>query len=168
MSAAAPLAHDALRAAFACFPSGVAAVCALADGVPVGMAVSSFTSVSLDPPLVSVCVQKSSATWPVLRTCPVLGISVLAEHQGHAGTSLARKTGDRFRGVHWRADERGAVVVENSAARFVTSIHREVEAGDHDLVLLAVESLESAVALPLVFHGSRFTRLALEAEDSER
>ena len=68
-----------LRASFACFPSGVAAVCALIDGEPVGMVMSSFTSVSLDPPLVSVCVDLNSSTWPRLRSAPWLGVSILGE-----------------------------------------------------------------------------------------
>lgn len=59
-----------LRRAFGCFPTGVAAVCAVAETGPVGMAVSSFTSVSLEPPLLSVCMQNSSTTWPTLRRRP--------------------------------------------------------------------------------------------------
>ena len=63
-----PVDGTELRRAFGCFPSGVTAVCAIIDGEPVGMAASSFTSVSIDPPLASICVQKSSTTWP--RTGP--------------------------------------------------------------------------------------------------
>jgi flavin reductase (DIM6/NTAB) family NADH-FMN oxidoreductase RutF len=59
--------RDALRQAFAAFPSGVVAVAAEVAGRPVGLAASSFTSVSLDPPLVSVSIACSSTTWPVLR-----------------------------------------------------------------------------------------------------
>src|SRR5918997_4998820 len=70
-----------LRRAYGCFPSGVTAICTLVDGAPDGMAASSFTSVSLDPPLVSVCVQNTSTTWPRLRHLPRLGVSVLAESQ---------------------------------------------------------------------------------------
>jgi flavin reductase (DIM6/NTAB) family NADH-FMN oxidoreductase RutF len=69
-----------LRRVFGCFPSGVIAVCASIDGEPVGMAASSFTTVSVAPPLVSICVQNTSTTWPRLRECERLGVSVLAEH----------------------------------------------------------------------------------------
>lgn len=62
-----------LRQAFGFFPSGVTAVCGLADGRPAGLTASSFTSVSLDPALVSVCLAKTSTTWPVLRRLPGLG-----------------------------------------------------------------------------------------------
>src|SRR5258706_352547 len=63
VSAPAPLGAAELRRAFGCFPSGVVGLCALVNAVPVGMAASSFTSVSLDPALVSVCVASSSTTW---------------------------------------------------------------------------------------------------------
>src|SRR5689334_21946313 len=77
-----------LRRVFGCFPSGVIAVCASVDGEPLGMAASSFTTVSVAPPLVSICVQNSSTTWPRLRRRERLGISVLAEHHGDACLSL--------------------------------------------------------------------------------
>jgi flavin reductase (DIM6/NTAB) family NADH-FMN oxidoreductase RutF len=90
-----------LRQAFGCFPSGVAAVCAVVDGSPVGLAASSFTSVSVAPPIASVCVQHTSTTWPVLRQRPRLGLSVLAEGQDAVCQRLANKNGDRFAGTDW-------------------------------------------------------------------
>lgn len=149
-----------LRRAFGCFPSGVTAVCALVDGRPDGMAASSFTSVSLDPPLVSVCVQKSSSTWPRLRGCRRLGISVLAETQDVACKSLAMKTGDRFEGVDWAATAEGAVFVRGATAWLDCSVHDEMPAGDHVIVLLAIHGLHAEPDVPpLVFHGSRFRQL---------
>ena len=67
-----------LREAFGIFPSGVVAVAAEVDGKPVGLAASSFTSVSLDPPLVSFSIANTSKTWPDLRRAPHLGVSILA------------------------------------------------------------------------------------------
>jgi flavin reductase (DIM6/NTAB) family NADH-FMN oxidoreductase RutF len=158
------LEEAALRHAFGRFPSGVAAVCGLSGGTPLGMAVSSFTSVSVNPPLVSACVQNTSTTWPRLQRLPRLGVSVLAEGQQHAGRSLAMKAGDRFAGVGWRADTRGAVFVEDSAAWFDCSVYAEVAAGDHTLVLLRIHALDTAESAPLVFHDSRFRRLNLADE----
>lgn len=149
-----------LRQAFACFPSGVTAVCALAVDGPVGMAVSSFTSVSLDPPLLSVCVQNTSSTWPKLRKHRRLGLSVLAEDQAVAGRRLAMKTGDRFADVTWQSSAEGALFVLSAAAWFDCSIHLELPAGDHTVVLLEVHGLHAKPDVPpLVFHGSRFRRL---------
>lgn len=151
----------ALRQAFGCFPSGVIAVCATVDGVPVGMAASSFTGVSLDPPLVSVCIQHTSTTWPQLRDRPYLGVSVLAEGHDETCISLSRKKGDRFAGVAWTELPGGGVVVHGSTARLNCRLRDEVPAGDHLIALLEICSLQAhPETSPLIFHGSRFRRLA--------
>lgn len=155
----------ALRRAFGCFPSGVVAICAALDGVPVGMAASSFTAVSLDPPLVSVCIQHSSTTWPRLRVRPYLGVSVLAEGHDDACISLSRKTGDRFAGVGWTERPSGAVVVHGSTAQLDCRLRDEIPAGDHLIALLEICSLHADPdASPLIFHGSRFRRLTTAGE----
>ncbi|WP_441247935.1 flavin reductase family protein [Kitasatospora sp. McL0602] len=149
-----------LRRAFGGFPTGVTAVAALVDGRPVGLALSSFTSVSLDPPLVSVCVAHTSETWPLLRDRARIGVSVLGAHQEDACRRLAARDGDRFAGLDWRATPGGAVLVEDAVARFDCGIERHIPAGDHDIVLLRVHGLDADPAVaPLVFHGSRFRSL---------
>jgi len=154
-----------LRQAFGAFPSGVAAVCALVDGVPAGMAVSSFTSVSIEPPLVSVCVQKTSATWPVLRARPRLGLSVLSQGHDVACRRLASKDGDRFADVEWDGGAHDSIFIRGSSAWMEVSLYDEVEAGDHTIALLQIHSLGTAPeTLPLVFHASRFHRIALTTE----
>jgi flavin reductase (DIM6/NTAB) family NADH-FMN oxidoreductase RutF len=148
-----------LRHAYACFPSGVAALCALDGGRPVGIAASSFTPVSIDPPLVSVCVQKTSTTWPRLRQMLRLGVSVLADDQDEICRALAGK-GDRFRQVEWRQTGQGTVLINGAAAWFDCSIYQEIEAGDHLLVLLEVHAmLADRQRQPLVFHHSKLRRL---------
>ncbi|SEG75363.1 NADH-FMN oxidoreductase RutF, flavin reductase (DIM6/NTAB) family [Nonomuraea solani] len=149
-----------LRRAFASFPSGVTAVCTLVDAVPVGMVCSTFTGVSLDPALVSVCVQASSTTWPLLRRQSRLGLSVLAEDQDLACRQLSRKSGDRFEGLRWENDARGGVFLPGAVAWFSCSLYEEMPAGDHAIALLEIHDLRSvASGAPLVFHGSRFRRL---------
>jgi flavin reductase (DIM6/NTAB) family NADH-FMN oxidoreductase RutF len=151
-----------LRQAFGCFPSGVAAVCAVVDGSPVGLAASSFTSVSVAPPIASVCVQHTSTTWPVLRQRPRLGLSVLAEGQDAVCQRLANKNGDRFAGTDWVSATDHSVFVEGATLWLDCTIHGEFTAGDHDIVLLDVHGLRAdPKAPPLIFHGSRFRRLAV-------
>jgi flavin reductase (DIM6/NTAB) family NADH-FMN oxidoreductase RutF len=149
-----------LRAAFATFPSGVAVVAAMDDGVPVGLAASSFTSVSIDPPLVSVCVAWTSTTWPLLSKRPRLGLSILSEDHGPVARALATKGIDRFAGVSWESTAEGAVFVHNSALWLDTTVWKEVPAGDHAIVVLSIEAftVHPDVA-PLVFHGSMFKQL---------
>ncbi|MEU6698601.1 flavin reductase family protein [Pseudonocardia sp. NPDC046786] len=154
-------AGEQLREAFGCFPSGVTAVCADVDGVPVGLAASSFTSVSIEPPLVSVCMQHSSTTWPKLRGLPRLGLSVLAEGQDDACGRLASKKGDRFAGTPTTVAPDGALFVDGATLWLDCTVHAEVPSGDHDIILLNVHGIRADPATPpLVFHGSRFRRLA--------
>lgn len=158
-----------LRRAFGCFPSGVTAVCAVIDGIPVGMAASSFTPVSIDPPLVSICVQNCSATWPKLRGLERLGLSVLAEDHDGICISLSRKTGDRFAGVAWSSFPRGGVFVHGASAWLECRVDTEVQAGDHTIVVLEVCALgASPERSPLVFHRSRFRRLVGAGAGEER
>lgn len=149
-----------LRRVFGAFPSGVTAVAGLMDGTPVGLAASSFTSVSLEPPLVSVCVAHSSTTWPTLRRARRLGVSVLSAEQEEAGRALAARRTDRFAGLDWRATDGGAVLLDGASAWLECSISRQIRAGDHDIVLLRVHDLAADHDVsPLVFHASRFRRL---------
>ena len=154
-------AADELRRVFAAFPSGVTAVTAEVGGRPVGLAASSFTSVSLDPPLVSVSIAHTSTTWPSLRTARRLGINVLGEHQDAACARLAGPAAHRFDDLAWRVMSDGAIVLGGVSAWFNCSVHQVVAAGDHDLILLRVHELaaDHDVA-PLVFHASRFRGLA--------
>ncbi|REF31782.1 flavin reductase family protein [Calidifontibacter indicus] len=152
---------DHLRRVFGAYPTGVTALAAIVDGKPVGMAASSFTSVSLAPPIVSVCIAHSSSTWPVLRRTRRLGVSVLAADQVDACRALSARDTDRFADLRWRETFGGAVLLDDAGAWIETSIRQVVRAGDHDVVLLDVHDLDRADEVaPLVFHGSAFRRLA--------
>lgn len=153
---------DSLRAAFANFPSGITAVCALDDGEPVGLAASSFVSVSLSPPLVSVCIQQSSSTWPNLRRSRRIGVSVLSSEQQDVCRSLASKTGNRFENVAYHTTCGGAVLIDDATAWLECSLHDVFTAGDHDVAFLRVHGLTASANIrPLVFHASSFHSLAV-------
>jgi flavin reductase (DIM6/NTAB) family NADH-FMN oxidoreductase RutF len=150
-----------LRRTYGCFPSGVTALCAIVDGNPVGIAASSFTSVSMDPPLVSICVAETSSTWPLLHSAPRLGVSVLGEGHEGAAKQLSAKTGDRFAGLGLEVTDGGAVLIEGSTAWLDCTIEAELPAGDHSIVLLRIQALTPHLDIaPLVFHGSAFRQLA--------
>ena len=150
-----------LREAFSTFPSGVTAVAALVGGAPVGLAASSFTSVSLDPPLVSVCIAHISTTWPVLRAAEMFGLSVLSADQEQACRQLSAPNTDRFADLDWHSTAAGAVLLDGATAWLECSIEAEHRAGDHDIVVLGVHDHRADHDIhPLVFHGRRFRRLA--------
>lgn len=154
------LSPASLREAFGHFPSGVIAIAAEVEGTRVGLAASTFVPVSLDPPLVSFCVQNTSSTWPKLKDLPCLGISVLGEAHDEAARTLAAKTGDRFAGLQTVSADSGAVFVEGTSVWLESSIEQLVPAGDHTIVVLRVSEItvHSDVA-PIVFHRSTFRRL---------
>lgn len=146
-----------LREVFGVFPSGVVAVAAEVDAGPVGLAASSFTTVSLDPPLVSFSVATASKTWPTLRQAAHLGVTVLADHHDEACRQLAGPVEHRFDGLSLTTTGDGAVTLDDGLARFDCTIHDEVEAGDHLIVLLRLHAVEHAdTSEPLVFHRSAF------------
>ena len=154
------LSPTSLREAFGHFPTGVIAIAAEVDGVRVGLAASTFVPVSLDPPLVSFCVQNSSTTWPKLKDLPFLGISVLGEAHDAAAKTLAAKTGDRFAGLETSSTDRGALFIHGTSVWLESALEQEVLAGDHTIVVLRVHdiTIHDGVA-PIVFHRSAFRRL---------
>ena len=154
------LSPTSLREAFGHFPSGVIAIAAEVDGIRVGLAASTFVPVSLDPPLVSFCVQNTSETWPKLRSLPQLGISVLGESHDDAVRALAAKTGDRFAGLDTVSRESGAVFIEGTSVWLESAIEQLIPAGDHTIVILRVSDITVHPDVPpIVFHRSTFRRL---------
>jgi flavin reductase (DIM6/NTAB) family NADH-FMN oxidoreductase RutF len=154
------LTASSLREAFGHFPTGVVAIAAEVDGIPQGLAASTFVPVSLDPPLVSFCVQNNSTTWPKLKDVPALGISVLGEVQDEAARALATKTGDRFAGLETVSNGNGAVFIEGTSVWLESVVEQLVPAGDHTIVLLRVSDVQVDPGVaPIVFHRSVFRRL---------
>ncbi len=149
-----------LRRAFSMFPSGVIGVCAVVDGKPTGMAASSFTSVSLEPPLVSICIDQKSTTWPVLTRAARLGISVLSSDHAELCRALSARDRDRFAGASWHASDHGALFLHGATLWLECSVSEAITAGDHFIVLLEV--LETSLfpdLSPLIFHRSELRAL---------
>ncbi|MCV7445340.1 oxidoreductase [Mycobacterium paraense] len=156
------LTPSSLREAFGHFPTGVVAIAAQVDGVREGLAASTFVPVSLEPPLVSFCVQNTSTTWPKLKGVPTLGISVLGEAHDVAVRTLAAKTGDRFAGLETVSSETGAVFIKGTALWLESAIEQLIPAGDHTIVVLRVSQVTvDAEVAPIVFHRSELRRLGV-------
>ncbi|MDT0271167.1 flavin reductase family protein, partial [Streptomyces sp. DSM 44915] len=105
MTSTQPIDPRTFRNVLGQFCTGVTVITTLHDDVPIGFACQSFAALSLDPPLVSFCVQNSSTTWPKLKDLPSLAISVLGESHDEAARTLAAKTGDRFAGLETESRE---------------------------------------------------------------
>ena len=161
---AAELNAAVLRQAFGAYPTGVVALGALLGGEPVGLAVSSFVSISLEPPMVAVSVARSSTTWPRLAEAPVLGLSVLSHGQGALCRRLASRAGDRFEGAGWQTTPDGAVLIHDAALWLTARVRAAYDGGDHEIVLMELVTAELFPGVePLVFHTSQFRELTPHA-----
>jgi flavin reductase (DIM6/NTAB) family NADH-FMN oxidoreductase RutF len=161
------LEQRALREAFSHFPSGVAAIAAMQGGQPHVIVASSFTvGVSLDPPLAAFFVQKSSSTWNVLSKVNRVGVSILgAEHASICRQLAAHDKSARFAGIQTKTTNEGALQILGTPLWFDCSIFDVHPAGDHYAVQLLIHDLKlMRETSPLVFHGSKFTRLAINAQ----
>lgn len=137
------------------YPTGVCVVTAIADGRPVGMAVGSFTSVSLDPPLVAFLPDKSSSSFPKIRTAGAFCVNVLASDQEDVCRALAAKVEDKFQGIAWAPGPSGSPILDGAVAWIDCGIDSVTEAGDHFIVIGRVRELDVHHGqLPLLFfHG---------------
>jgi flavin reductase (DIM6/NTAB) family NADH-FMN oxidoreductase RutF len=144
------------------YPSGVVGITSRSpDGEPVGMAVSSFTSVSLDPPLVAFLPSKSSSTWAAIRENGSFCANVLAADQEDVCRGFAVKGGDKFLGVDWAEGVTGAPILAGAVAWVDCTIVAVHDAGDHDIVVGRVEDLSVATeAVPLLFFQGGYGRFA--------
>jgi len=141
------------------FPTGVVVVTALHDGTPVGLAIGSFTSVSLDPPLVAFFPAKTSTSWPSIEAAGSFCVNILAEHQEDVCRVFASSGTDKFVSVGWKPGRTGAPVLSDVLAWIECSIVGVEDAGDHYYVLGRVLDLEVAhEGGPLVFFRGGYGR----------
>jgi flavin reductase (DIM6/NTAB) family NADH-FMN oxidoreductase RutF len=141
---------------------GVVVVTAAGDP-PAGFTATSFTSVSLQPPLVSFCVSVTASTWPVVHAARYVGVHVLSNHQEDVARRFATSGIDRFAApTRWRAGPHGVPVIGGVAAVLVCRTVQRVPAGDHTLVIgePVVGELMSEPGTSLVYHMGRYVRLA--------
>jgi len=142
------------------FPTGVTVVTA-AGSPPVGMAVGSFFSISLEPPLVGFCAGHTSTSWPGIKEAGRFCVNVLADDQEELSRVFASKEEDKFQGVGWSTSPLGSPRLHDVLAWIDCEIDQVLPAGDHDIVVGAVHDLEVArEADPLLFFRGGYNRLA--------
>ena len=154
-----PLAY---RGVLGHFATGVVVVASTGPDGPAGMAANSFTSISLDPPLVAFAADNASTTWPRLRTAGAFAISILGGDQEGLARGFASRGVDRFQGVTWHHSPQGHPVLDGALAWLDCRIETVQPAGDHELALARVLDLSRDVdpgAAPLVFFRGRYARL---------
>lgn len=155
------------------FASGVTVIAALNDDVPVGMTCQSFSSVSLDPPLVLFVPSSTSRTWPLIRSVGCFGVSILADGQQTLANRFAAPATDKFAGVDWTPSGRtGSPLIAGAVAWLDCVVEAVHPGGDHDIVVGRVVDLVVGPAeQPLVFYRGSYHSTDLttqgELDDSE-
>jgi 3-hydroxy-9,10-secoandrosta-1,3,5(10)-triene-9,17-dione monooxygenase reductase component len=149
-----------LRRTMGHVPTGVAVVTALHDGRPAGLTVGSFTSVSLQPPLVSFTVDRAARSWPSIEAAGVFCVNILAGDQVELCRLFSSRETAKFRSVRWRAAASGSPVLEGVLAWVDCDVDRVLEGGDHHLVIGRVRELDVARQVaPLLFYRGGFGRV---------
>ncbi|MFD4599784.1 flavin reductase family protein [Streptomyces sp. NPDC058464] len=151
---------EVFRTVLGHLPTGVTIVTAYGETGPVGMAMNSVTSVSLDPPLILVCPARSSSTWPDLRKSGRFCVNVMADHHEQTCRQFAGRMADRFRDVSWHRRV-GGPGIDDAVAWIDVQIEEEHDAGDHTIVVARVLDIEARTdSAPLVFFQGKYGRFA--------
>jgi flavin reductase (DIM6/NTAB) family NADH-FMN oxidoreductase RutF len=142
------------------FATGITVVTTLDhEGNPHGMTANSFTSVSLDPPLVLVCVDFRAKILLTLRKAERLGINVLSEGQRELSQAFARRGENRFDGVDWHAGESGVPLLPGALAWLECALQNVVDAGDHAVLIARVHRAAYHEGRPLLYFASDYGHL---------
>lgn len=158
-----------LRRALGCFVTGVTVVTARGvDGQPRGFTANSFTSVSLDPPLVLVCVGHETECFNVYRQCSRFAVNMLGDSQQAISVRFATEHSDRFAGVCWREGRYGSPILEGCVASLECAVWRRFEAGDHMVLIGRVLACEDSTDRPLAYWRGRYRSLPVDDDGSER
>jgi 3-hydroxy-9,10-secoandrosta-1,3,5(10)-triene-9,17-dione monooxygenase reductase component len=153
-----PIESTTFRRILGHYPTGVCVISAVEEGgAPVGMAVGSFTSVSLDPPLVAFFPDRGSSSWPRIERAGRFCVNVLADDQEHLSRRFAARIADKFEGLDYRLSDTGLPVLADVVAWIECTLHAVHEAGDHFIVLGRVDSLDVARdSHPLLFVRGKY------------
>jgi flavin reductase (DIM6/NTAB) family NADH-FMN oxidoreductase RutF len=156
-----PVTSEEFRRACGRFATGVSIAAVVdEDGRPHGLTVNSFTSVSLCPPLILICLAHTIRMIEPFRRCKYFGITVLSEDQRFLSDRFARPSEDRFEGLDWRPGQTGAPVFGGALAIIECALRDRLTAGDHDIFVGEVVSAHWHHGEPLIYFGSQYRSLA--------
>jgi len=155
------ISEDRFRQALGRFASGVTVVTTHDAGVPIGLTVSSFASLSLDPPLVLVCIDLRVRANAAISQAGAFAVNVLTAEQEHLSRQFATRDIDRFAGVAWQPGAAlGLPVLDGALAQLECRLHQMLPGGDHTIFVGEVVAAELGDAAPLLYFRSAYRRLA--------
>jgi flavin reductase (DIM6/NTAB) family NADH-FMN oxidoreductase RutF len=151
---------DEFRSVLGRFPSGVTVVTTKAgDGSDEGMTVSAFCSVSLDPPLVLICIEKTASAYDALTTAPAFVVNILSATQEQIARRFSIVDIDRFEGVGYSRSQNGLAVLDDVLGVIECATVAMHEAGDHTIIVGEVEATRAQNGTPLLYYRGGYAQL---------
>jgi flavin reductase (DIM6/NTAB) family NADH-FMN oxidoreductase RutF len=163
-----PIDPKALRNAFGAFATGVTVITTRQpDGTPRGFTANSFTSVSLDPPLLLVCLAKTAHSADTFATAPHFAVNILAEDQKAVSGLFASRTPDKFAQCAWTPGPADMPLIDGSLAQFTCASHQLVDAGDHLILIGRIDHFATAEGQPLGYFRGNYFSIGIEKDLAE-
>ena len=157
-----PVSAAVMREVLGHFVSGIVVVTAAGADGPLGFTCQSFSSLSLDPPLVSLAPARASTTWPRIRAAGAFCVNVLAAEHEDLSAAFARSGVDKFAGVAWTPGPSGAPVLEGVSAWVDCALWAEYDGGDHTIAVGRVRDLGADPSRPpLLYYRGRYGATAV-------
>ena len=151
---------DEFRSVLGRFPSGVIVVTTKApDGSDSGMTVSAFCSVSLEPPLVLICIEKSASAYPALTSSAGFVVNILSAGQEQIARRFAIVDIDRFEGVGYSRTQTGVAVLDDVLGVIECNVQARHDAGDHTIIVGEVEAARAGTGSPLLYYRGGYAQL---------
>jgi flavin reductase (DIM6/NTAB) family NADH-FMN oxidoreductase RutF len=155
-----PLDPMEFRRTLGCFATGVTVITVVdPEGKPRGLTANAFSSLSLDPTLILVCVDHRSDTFPVIGPASAFAVNILGETQREVSQRFAGKGEDKFMDVPYHAGKTGAPVIDGALAVIECLVHSAHEAGDHTIFIGNVQHVEHGQGKPLLFFRGNYASL---------
>ena len=156
-----PVDEAQFKLAMSHFASGVTVVSTEHEGTLYGMTVASFASLSLNPPLVLICIEKSVKSHDAIASAGKFGVSMLAREQSEISNRFAsKKIEDRFAGVAWSRGDLGLPLIDGAICAIECTVQNQLAGGDHTIFVGEVSSVRTHEAQPLVYFRSGYRELA--------
>ena len=151
----------AFKQAMSHFASGVTVVTTEHEGRPYGMTVASFASLSLNPPLVLVCIEKNVKSHDAIAAARAFGVSILEESQADISGRFASKSEDKFNGVAVRRGSAGVPLIEGALCQIECRVTQQVPGGDHSIFIGEVVDAQTGEGKPLVYYRSGYRQISV-------
>ncbi len=152
--------RNELRRVMGHFATGVTVITTRStDGTPYGLTANAFTSVSLDPPLLLVCVDKKAESYPFFEQSKVFTVNILSDDQESLSRRFAVSGGPKFDGVSYRMGANGAPILDGAVGYIECTLHAAYEGGDHTIYLGEIQQAETAERKPLLFFRGGYRAL---------